>query len=73
MPQDENKVKKLAAIKDHNRTDEQWQAIYDARTLANAKVIEGDTDRYNLAKLWAGVILLDEKEETDALQKVADA
>ena len=69
----EAQIKKLADKKPHERTDEEYDAIWDAQTLARAEEIKTDTERFNKAVLWANVLLIEEKEETEALRKVANA
>ena len=66
-------VNQLAKKKLHNLTDDEWQARGDAQALATAELIKSDQDRYEAAKLWAQVLSIQEREETEAMQKVANA
>lgn len=55
------------------KTDEEWQAESDARTLAEAETIKADAGR-NLKAQKAAARLLDEKEkEAEALRMLANA
>ena len=56
-----------------NWTDAQWQAYWDAQTLANAEIIKGDDKRLEAAKEAAKKAVKEEKAEADAMQKVADS
>lgn len=56
----------------HNRTEEEWAAIWDARQLADAEVIKADPDRLAKAIEWAAKLLEEEKQETEAMQTVAN-
>lgn len=71
--QDQKKVAKLAKKKEHQRTEEDWNAIWDARQLATAEQIKNDPDRYAKAQLWAAVLVSEENEQAEAMQTVADA
>ena len=57
----------------HNRTDKDWEAIWDAETLARAELIKGNPTRLKAATKWAKVLAEEEKEETKAMQNVANA
>lgn len=61
------------AKKVHNRTDKDWEAIWDAETLARAELIKGDETRLAAAQKWAKELAEEEKAETAAMQKVANA
>lgn len=67
-----SQLDKLRRKPTHKRTEEEWTAIYDAETLARAELIKADPDRLANAELWAAVLLETEKEETTAMQKVAN-
>lgn len=60
-------------MKKHNRTDKDWDAIWDAETLARAEIIKGDADRLKAATAWAKKLVEEEKAEADAMGKVANA
>jgi len=51
--------------------EKRWRAEDDARTLANAQVINDDPGRHVLAKRAAQRIAKQEKESADAMQGVA--
>ncbi len=51
--------------------EKRWRAEDDARTLANAQVIQEDPQRHVLAKRAAQRIAKQEKESADAMQNVA--
>ena len=53
------------------RTEAEWQAEYDAETLARAEVIKNDVGRFDKAQIAAGKIAEREKEEAAAMTKVA--
>ena len=55
----------------HNRTDKDWEAIWDAQTLANAEIIKGDETRLKAATKWAAKLVEEEKAEAAAMSKVA--
>lgn len=63
-PVDEKKVAAFRKVKYENRTEEQWNAIYDANQLAAAYVIMRDPERLEKARV-AAVILLEEQSEKD--------
>lgn len=69
---DEKEIARLAKIKPENRTEAHWQAIYDARSLMEANIINKDEARLKNAKLWAGVLLQEETDQTEALKEVAN-
>lgn len=69
---DNAKVAKLAKKQPHERTEQEWQSIWDARTLADVEVIKADEKRLANAQLWAAVLLIEEREETSAMQKVSN-
>ncbi len=73
MAQNESQVKKLAKKKPHERTEAEWDAIWDAQSLARAEQIKADASRLSKAQLWAAVLLEEEKAETDAMAKVSNA
>lgn len=52
--------------------DRKWQARSDARTLAEAKVIMGDTKRLSGAAKAAKDMAEDSKKEARAMQSVAN-
>lgn len=58
-------------MKKHNRTDKDWDAIYDAETLARAEMIKGDANRLKSAIAWAKKLKDEEANEADAMAKVA--
>jgi len=58
--------------KPQNRTDADWEAIWDAGALSQAELIKGDAARFKAAKEWAALLVKEEKEEAAAMQKVAD-
>lgn len=60
-------------INKYNRKDEDWEAIYDAQTLAAAEIIKADSKRLKAAKKWAAKLVEEEKEETEAMAKVANS
>ena len=60
-------------MKKHNRTDADWEAIWDAETLARAEVIKADSTRLAAAQKWAKKLVEEEKAEATAMQTVADA
>ena len=53
------------------KTDKEWQAHDDAQTLARAEVIKKDEVRLTRAQEAAAVIANREREEANAMQKVA--
>jgi hypothetical protein len=53
------------------RSEKEWEAQYDAETLARAEVIKSDQARFDSAKVAAGKIAEREREEARAMQKVA--
>lgn len=69
---DEKEIAKLAKKKPHDRTEAEWEAIYDAESLARAEQIKADPDRLAAATTWAKVLLSKEKAETVAMEKVAN-
>lgn len=68
---DQSTITKLANKKPHERTEEDWDAVYDAQSLARAEEIKMDEARYERAQLWAAVLLEQEKREAKAMEKVA--
>ena len=54
------------------RTPEDWDAIHDARTLSNAKIVRADATRLKRAKAWAAVLAEQENEEATALSEIAN-
>ena len=69
---DPKQVAALAKKKSHERTDADWEAIYDAKTLVNAEVVKSDPTREQLARLWAAVLLMEDKTENKALEQIAN-
>lgn len=53
------------------KTDKEWQAHDDAQTLARAEVIKNDKSRLASAQTAAAQIAKREREEANAMQKVA--
>lgn len=70
-PKIPKEVKNLLNKKDHTRTDEDWDAIYDARSLARYQELINDPSRLKKAKLWAQVLAIREQKEADAMKKAA--
>lgn len=68
----EAQIRKLANKDPHQLTEKEWNAKYDAQTLANAELIKSDATRYATAKAWASVLLIQENKENDALKTVAN-
>ena len=66
----ENSLKKK---KYHQRTEEDWQAIHDANTVAAAEKIKADAARMKQAKRWAAVLVEEENEDFEAMRKIADS
>ena len=66
-----SEIKKLATIKSHQRSEEDWEGIYDAQSLAKAELIKDDETRYRRAILWAQVLASKEQEEFEAMKKVS--
>ncbi len=54
-----------------SKTEAEWQAEYDAETLARAEVIKNDDARLDRAQIAAGRIAEKEREEANAMSKVA--
>lgn len=54
------------------RTDEDWQAINDAETLARAQLIQGDKKRLAAAIAWAKELAKEENQELEAMNKIAE-
>jgi len=61
------------AKKMHQRTEADWEAIWDAQTLASAEVIKGDAERLKAAKAWAKKLVEEETAEAEAMKKVAES
>lgn len=59
-------------MKKHNRTEKDWDAIWDAETLARAEVIKGDATRMKAAIAWAKKLKDEEEAEADAMGAVAN-
>ena len=53
------------------KTEKEWQARYDAETLARAEVIKQDKSRLEAAQKAASEMAEDERKEANALSKVA--
>lgn len=51
--------------------DKKWQAESDARTLAEAEVINGDATRLKAAIKAAADMAKEAKDESDAMSKIA--
>jgi len=58
-------------VVDQPQTEAQWQAEYDARSLAEAEKIKNDPRRLERAQTAAGRLAEKEKEEAKAMSKVA--
>lgn len=56
----------------HKRTEKDWDAIYDAQTLANAEIIKGNPSRLKSAKGWAAKLAKEEGAQKAALEKIAE-
>lgn len=54
------------------KTEKEWEARYDAETLARAEVIKKDPQRLAAAQEQAGKMAEAETEEARALRKVAN-
>lgn len=52
-------------------TDKEWEAHYDAETLARAEAIKNDPARLAAAQKQAAKITAEKKEEAEAMAKVA--
>ena len=65
-------TQKLASIKTENRTEEHWNAIYDANALAEAQAILSDPKRLEEARKWAKVLVLERDEKLENMEKVAN-
>lgn len=59
-------------MKKHNRTEKDWDAIWDAETLARAEVIKSDPTRMKAAIAWAKKLVEEEEAEADAMGAVAN-
>lgn len=59
-------------MKKHNRTEKDWDAIWDAETLARAEVIKSDTTRMKAAIAWAKKLVEEEEAEADAMGRVSE-
>ena len=59
-------------MKKHNRTEKDWDAIWDAETLARAEVIKSDAARMKAAIAWAKKLKDEEEAEADAMGAVAN-
>lgn len=60
-------------MKVHNRTEKDWEAIWDAETLARAELIKSTPARLKAATAWAKKLVDEEKAEAEAMQTVANA
>jgi len=51
------------------KTDKEWQAYYDAKTLINAEEIKSDVSRKDAAKNQMNSILEEELSDVSAVKK----
>lgn len=56
---------------DEPKTDKEWQAQYDAQTLAQAEEIKADETRLAAAQAQAKKMVENKREEAKAMAKVA--
>ena len=57
--------------KPEQRTDKDWQGIWDARSLADAQTIQADPARLKEAQEWAAVLVEEEQQEAESMKTVA--
>ena len=63
---------KLKRKTPEQRTDADWRAINDARSLSYAQMIQDDPARLKAAIQWAAVLAEEESDEAQAMQKVSN-
>jgi hypothetical protein len=51
------------------KTDKEWQAYYDAKTLIDAVAIKNDVTRKDAAKVQMSIILEEETKDLDKIKK----
>jgi hypothetical protein len=55
------------------KTEKQWQAESDARTLAEAERIKSETSRFKSAQMAAKKMVSDQQKDLQSLSKVAQS
>lgn len=69
---DKKAVDALRKKKEHQRTEEDWQALSDARTLIYAEEIKADESRLASAQVAAAVLLEEQALKDDILNRVVN-
>lgn len=69
-PVDPKKVEAFKKVKPENRTEEQWNAIYDANTLSRAYAVMKDPTRLEAARVAAVILLEEEKDINNGFESI---
>lgn len=66
-------AERLKNVKPENKSEQDYQAQWDAQALVQAEVIKADPVRLKLAKAWAELVVSKEKAEAEAYAKLASS